>query len=77
MSIVTPTDEELVSALKQLRANHPTLGRDKVFERAPVKNGWKLSEERLKTCMNSNGLKAQMNAPKVHYRFFSYIRPYL
>jgi hypothetical protein len=28
MSTVTPIDEELVSALEQLCADHPTLGRD-------------------------------------------------
>jgi hypothetical protein len=39
MSIVTPTDEELISALKQLRADHPALGRDNVLKELRPKNG--------------------------------------
>ena len=39
MSTVTPIDEELVSALEQLCADHPTLGRDNAGEELRSKNG--------------------------------------
>ncbi|KAK0118378.1 hypothetical protein ONS95_012667 [Cadophora gregata] len=56
--MVSPTDEDLIKAVKAIRLQDPALARAKVLKQLKDENGWELSEKRLKTCMDTHKLGA-------------------
>ncbi|KAG4416919.1 hypothetical protein IFR04_009929 [Cadophora malorum] len=56
--MVSPTEEDLIKAVRYIRLQDPTLARAKVLKHLKDENGWELSEKRLKACMDANNLGA-------------------
>merc|ERR1711939_959667 len=58
LKMVSPTEEDLIKAVRDIRLQDPTLARAKVLKHLKDENGWELSEKRLKACMDANNLGA-------------------
>ncbi|KAH7391619.1 hypothetical protein BKA64DRAFT_725179 [Cadophora sp. MPI-SDFR-AT-0126] len=56
--MVSPTEENLIKAVKAIRLRDPTLARAKVLKQLKDENDWELSEKRLKACMDAHNLGA-------------------
>ena len=57
----TPSDDEVVSALRVVRLQRPKLGRAKVLSQLKDANKWILSDARLKKLMTLHGLACPTN----------------
>jgi hypothetical protein len=55
----TPDDATLLEALQSFRVQNPAMARAKVLQELKAKNGWVLSEKRLKTCMDTHHLNTE------------------
>jgi hypothetical protein len=55
----TPNEATLLEALQSFRTQNPAMARAKVLQELKAKNGWVLSEKRLKTCMDTHHLNTE------------------